>query len=220
MDPRRPLRPEPRPKGRPRLEEREESGTEDDAILRAALGVLAERGFHGTIIPEIVRAAGVPTGSLYRRFPSKEQLANEAFRFAKRRLSAALAGRVDEGTPEVRFLAFWRALVAFARAEPEMIRFLELHDHTGYLDAESRAVELSVLMPLLTLVADLQARGVLSSSLRPDAMMALVWGAFVGLVRAERGGYLVLDDQTLEEAGRACFFAVTTHPPKKGKRAP
>jgi hypothetical protein len=35
--------------------------------------------------------------------------------------------------------------------------------------------------------------------------MALVWGAFVGLVKASRLGYLPLDDKKLAQAGTACW---------------
>src|SRR5205809_7999180 len=59
-------------------------------ILDAALGVFAERGYHGTTVPEVAEAAGVGTGSLYRYFEHKEALVNEVYRDAKLRLRAAL----------------------------------------------------------------------------------------------------------------------------------
>jgi AcrR family transcriptional regulator len=54
-----------------------------DAILAAALELFAERGFHGTSVPEIAERARVGAGTIYRYFPSKEALVNALFRAQK-----------------------------------------------------------------------------------------------------------------------------------------
>ena len=41
-------------------------------LLEAGLACFSARGFHGTGIQEIVAAAGVPKGSFYNHYPSKE----------------------------------------------------------------------------------------------------------------------------------------------------
>ena len=61
-----------------------------DEIMDAAARVFAERGYHGTNVPEVAAAAGVGIGSLYRYFADKEALVNEVYRDAKLRLRAAL----------------------------------------------------------------------------------------------------------------------------------
>lgn len=60
-----------RRRGRPRDPSR------DRAILRAARTVIADRGFSGASMEEIANSAGVGKDTLYRRWPSKEQLATE-----------------------------------------------------------------------------------------------------------------------------------------------
>src|SRR5687768_18439975 len=64
-------------------------------ILDAALRVFAERGYHGTAVPEVATAARVGTGTLYRYFATKEALVNEVYRDAKARLRAALIDGLD-----------------------------------------------------------------------------------------------------------------------------
>lgn len=177
-------------------------------ILDAALVAFAERGYHGTAVPEVADAAGVGTGTLYRYFANKEALVNEVYRDAKLRLRAALL----DGAPslelsrrdaaEIWFAELWRRLGAFAKAEPEAFRFLEMQDHAPYLDAASREVELGVLAPLWMAGKRLRER---EGGATVDVLIALLWGAFVGLIKAQRLGYLKLDDKQLAEAGAACW---------------
>jgi AcrR family transcriptional regulator len=188
---------------------------------RTALELFAERGYHGTSIPMILEAAGVSASSLYRLFPSKEALVNAVFLEAKTRLGAALAEVEGEeprdadleapAAAHARFVRIWDRLARFAAEEPVTFRFLELQDHTPYLDGASRTKELSVLAPLALACMDLHWRGVLRREVGIDVMLATLWGALVGLVKAQRLGYLALDDDKLAEAREALWrgFATT-----------
>lgn len=190
-------------------------------ILSAALACFAEAGFEGTSIPAVMARAGVGAGSLYRLFESKEALFNAVFREAKGRLAQALnaSGDVEapsdlqaprdlrDGGPKETFDAFWAHLVDFARREPVAFRFLELHHHAPHLDAASRQVELNVLAPLLITCMDLQRRAVLRDELAPEVVLAFVWGALVGLVKAETIGYVKLDEAAFRHARDACWRA-------------
>jgi TetR/AcrR family transcriptional repressor of nem operon len=48
-----------------------------NVILQAAMRLLIERGFHACSVQDITQAAGVPKGSFYNHFKSKEALAAE-----------------------------------------------------------------------------------------------------------------------------------------------
>src|SRR3954468_10930641 len=88
-------------------------------IIESALRAFAERGFHGTAIPEIAQAAGVGVASIYRRFESKERLVNAVFRDAKSRLRDALLLDFDlQSTPRAMFIELWSRLVRFQQAQP------------------------------------------------------------------------------------------------------
>lgn len=209
-------RPGPKPgprrgRGRPLVDDKRR------LILDAALRAFAERGYHGTTVPEVADAAGVGTGTLYRYFEHKEALVNEVYRDAKQRLRSALL----VGAPEVDlskldaaeqwFHELWRRLGAFAKAEPDAFRFLEMQDHVAYLDPASRQVELSVLAPLWVAGKRLRDR---SAGAPVDVLIALLWGAFVGLVKASRLGYLKLDDNQLAQAGAACWRMISPDAPR------
>ena len=53
--------------------------------------------------------------------------------------------------------------------------------------------------------------------MRVEALMALCWGALVGLVKAERAGYLRLEEAELIAAGEACWAAIRTETMTTGK---
>jgi AcrR family transcriptional regulator len=192
----------PRGRGRPLVDDKRRR------ILDAALVTFAARGYHGTTVPEVAAAAGVGTGTLYRYFEHKESLVNEVYRDAKLRLRDALLDNsvtVDIsslGAAEAWFAALWSRLAAFARANPQAFRFLEMQDHVEYLDDASKQLELSVLAPLLLAGRRLRDR---TAGIAIEIAIALIWGAFVGLIKADRLGYLSLDDARLDSARAACW---------------
>ncbi len=178
--------------------------------------MFAARGCHGTAVPEVAEAAGVGTGTLYHYFEHKQQLVNEVYRDAKLRLRAraarsargAGAGRAGRGQGVVpRGVA---PAGGVRRGEPDAFRFLEMQDHVEYLDAESRQIELSAVAPLFAVGKRLHDRagGARAGAARTDVVIALMWGAFVGLVKVGRLGYLRLDAAALEAAGEACWRMV------------
>lgn len=177
-----------------------------EAILRAALSVFAEHGVHAVPVPEIAARAGVGTGTIYRFFASKEALINELYREQKRAFGRRVFGDLERVVePHALFREYWRRLVAFAREEPEAFRFLELQDHLPYLDQESRALELRLLQPIAQASRRMQRRGVYRKDVRAEVIMALHWGAFVNLFKAERGGYLKLKPADIDAACDACW---------------
>jgi AcrR family transcriptional regulator len=194
------------------------------AVLDAALPLFAERGFSGTTIPDVMARASVGAGSLYRLFPSKEALANAVFRDAKGRLLARLYGtavlpvpmstsqRGQRAAPREVFETLWWRLVGFAREDALAFRFLELQDHLSYLDGESRQLDVTGASPLYLGFLRLQEQKLIRDDMRPDAMIAIIWGALVGLVKNERLGYVRLDDATLRAAADALYAGLVARP--------
>jgi AcrR family transcriptional regulator len=202
-------------RGRPRVDDKRR------LILDAALRVFAERGYHGTAVPEVAQTAKVSTGTLYHYFESKELLVNEVYRDAKTRLRATLLHELPRLDPyqldqgRAWFTALWNRLGAFAQAEPDAFRFLEMQDHTPYLDNESKQLELSVLAPLWLEGKRLTDRAAGAGDAPPvDVAIALLWGAFVGLIKASRLGYLTLDERSLARAGAACWRMIAPQLPR------
>ena len=177
-------------------------------MLAAALELFAERGFHGTAMPDIAAKAGIAAGTIYRHFASKEALVNELYRRAKGALGDSLLGDAPTGaTLRERFHHLWWSLVGFARAQPRAFAFLELHHHGSYLDAESRAMELRILVPIAAVLERGRGEGVIKP-VPPHALIVTVWGAFVGMIKAARLGYYELTDDICAQVEATCWDAI------------
>jgi AcrR family transcriptional regulator len=73
----------------PRISERRRQERRDQ-ILDAARDLFTRNGFHATSMDEILRAAGMSAGGLYRHFPSKEAIVTAIAEQVVSRLTAAI----------------------------------------------------------------------------------------------------------------------------------
>jgi TetR/AcrR family transcriptional regulator, repressor of fatR-cypB operon len=179
-----------------------------DAILEAALELFVERGFHGTTVPEVADRAKVGAGTIYRYFENKEALVNALYRKWKGVIAQMVVREfpVDKPARE-QFRTIWSRMSEFALAHPRELAFLELHHHGTYLDEESRAMENQVLEFAAMMIQRAQAEQALKP-LDPALLLALVMGAFVGVLRANAEGRLALTPEVLVTAEQCCWEAI------------
>jgi len=178
------------------------------AIQAAALELFAERGFHGTTMPALAERAGVAAGTIYRYFESKEALVNELYASTKRDLLTRLLHDFPfDAEPREQFRAFWWRLAAFARSDPQAFAFLELHHHASYLSQENLTLERAAFLPVLAFLEDTRARKI-TKPISSEALIAIVWGAFAGLVKADRLQHMTLTDDVIAQAEGCCWDAL------------
>jgi AcrR family transcriptional regulator len=110
-------------RGRPRVEELQERRREE--ILDAAARVFAARGYPGTEVQVVADELGVGKGTIYRYFPSKEELFLAAADRGMKRLSEAVE-RAGAATadPLDRMEACIRTYLAFFKEHPEHVELL------------------------------------------------------------------------------------------------
>ncbi len=95
-------------------------GNLKEALLRAALELIAQKGPAGFTFAEAARWAGVSPAAPYRHFRDRDELLASVALRGFNQFAAALAQAWDDGRPEF-FTAFDRlgkAYLEFARAEP------------------------------------------------------------------------------------------------------
>ena len=176
-----------------------------EAILDAALDLFSERGFYGTAVPLIAEHSKVATGTIYRYFENKEAIVNALYRREKELLGTALLQAFPfDAPPRDQFHFFWTAAMKFARKNPKGLAFLELHHHQSYLDETCRALEARILSPAYSFF-QMTAEKKVTKPFAPEVLGSIVWGAFVGLVRASWEKRIKLTDEAIDQ-GETCVW--------------
>jgi len=121
-----------RPVGRPPDAELQERRSAE--ILDAATVVFSENGFAAADVQEIANKTGVGKGTVYRYFPSKEELFLAAVDHGMRRLKSAVdAAIAGVGPPLERIAEGVRAYLAFFDEHPEIVELL-IHERAHFRD--------------------------------------------------------------------------------------
>src|SRR5918992_3672622 len=109
-----------RDRDRGRSERGYHHGNLKEALLQAALDLIAQKGPAGFTFAEAARWAGVSPAAPYRHFRDRDELLADVARRGLELFATALAKSWEEGRPDP-FTAFDRlgkAYLAFARSEP------------------------------------------------------------------------------------------------------
>ena len=95
-------------------------GNLKEALVRAALALIAEKGPAGCTFAEAARWAGVSPAAPYRHFRDRDALLADVARRGFEEFASVLAKAWDEGRPEVMaaFDRLGKTYLAFAKREP------------------------------------------------------------------------------------------------------
>jgi AcrR family transcriptional regulator len=159
-------------------------------LLRAALELYTNAGYHGTTTPEIAARAGVAEGTIYRHFQGKEDLLNEVYRAAQRWGHGVVVEPDAEGERPVRaperLQRIARRLVEAAERDPAAARMLLQCRDERFLDERSRDAAREFRDALQQVVAAGKSDGLIRPG--PADLWAAVWLAVVALAALRVAG--------------------------------
>ena len=94
----------------------------EDAIIHAVNRLLSEKGFDAMTVDEVAASVGIAKASLYKHFPSKEDLAAAAMVLVMRRARDAFAALPDDAAPlaNLRAAVRWTLEVKLAGDMPSL----------------------------------------------------------------------------------------------------
>lgn len=176
-------------------------------MLDAALSLFAEQSYRGTTVPQIAEQAQVGIGTVYRHFGDKEGLVNALYQRQFAEMECQYQ-QVDHTLPfRQRFSSIFFAFSAWIQVRPQVVKFLEWHDHSAYLTEESWACKRKFIDHSQAFIREGQAQG-LVKSLPPMLLLALIWGMQLELFRAQMLGLLELTEDDLAAAEQCAWEAI------------
>lgn len=178
-------------------------------ILSAALQLFASRGYDGTTVPMIAEQANVGAGTIYRYFESKEQLVNVLFQHWVENLASSIVMGQEESRLPLREQFSWifKRLITFANDHLDVIMFLDSHCGGLYLDEKS-SYEFNTMLNVFREVLEYGKKEGIIKNFNENALIGMVWGAFVQLFKLIRGGLLENNAELFRHAEESCWDAI------------
>ena len=188
----------------PKSDKREE-------IVRAALELIAEHGFHGAPMALIADRAGVGAGTIYRYFENKDVLISELYREVEERISTLLMDGYEPDKPfRERFLHLGTALLRYFIHNPLDFRYLEQFHNSPYGE-KVRRDKIMGTHEGCDIFRELFDHGV-SRQVMKDlplvVLFALAFGPLFAVTRDHILGFIVLDDLMIVQTIEACWDAI------------
>lgn len=183
----------------------------EDAIVSAVNRLLAEKGFEAMTVDEVAAEVGIAKASLYKHFPSKEDLAAAAMVRVMNRARAFLDDLEASTSPEdplgrLRAVARWTMEVQLAGEMPSLpsenstLR-AALTTNKDYVDGL-----MDVSDRLGAWITAAQANGSLNQQLPPIAVLYTLYArACDPVLGFLKGSGLYTDDQIIEMVLVTCF---------------
>jgi AcrR family transcriptional regulator len=142
----------------------------NDRIVAAAGDAFAEHGLEASM-EEIARRAGVGAATLYRRFPSKQELLHAVLNARLSELEPQIAAAAAEEDPWQSLLAGMRSLLD---AQARNMALVQVLAQAGELTMLKRELGERIFEPLTALFVRAQADGAVRGDLEPQELHLLI----------------------------------------------
>jgi AcrR family transcriptional regulator len=153
-----------------------------EALVKAAYDLLAERGFEGLRTRDIAAKVGVNIATLHYYFPTKEKLIGGVVGYAMERFRTTLQ---PAGSPGEQVRAHFAGIRRLARTEPELFVVMGELAMRGRRDraiaAIVRDVDKTWQKVLSALLRQAAREGAIASGAKADDLAALIVATLKGL---------------------------------------
>ena len=182
-----------------------------DEIVRAALELIAEHGFHGAPMAIIADRAGVGAGTIYRYFENKDVLITELYRDLEERIyPTIMAGYAPEKPIRERFLHLGTGLLRYFIENPLDFRYLEQFHNSPYGVAFRRDKILGEKAGC-DVYRELFEEGIAQQVMKDFPLVILFdlsFGPLLAMARDHILGFIFLDDALIARTIEACWDGI------------
>jgi AcrR family transcriptional regulator len=179
-----------------------------DEIVRAALELIAEHGFHGAPMAMIAEKAGVGAGTIYRYFENKDVLITELYRELEERSYPVIRNGYEPAKPiRERFIHLCTALLHYFIKNPLDFRFLEQFFNSPY-GVVCRRDKLLGAKEGCDVFRELFEDGISQQVMKDLPLViifALAFGPILAVARDHILGFIVLDEKLIDRTVEACW---------------
>lgn len=180
-------------------------------IVRAALELIAEHGFHGAPMAMIADRAGVGAGTIYRYFENKDVMITELYCELEERIYPALhTGYPAEKPIRERFMHLGTSLLRYFIGSPLDFRFLEQFHNSPY-GVEYRRDKVLGNREGCDVFRDLFEEGVAQQVIKELPLVLLfdlAFGPLLAMARDHIFGFIHLKDSLVVRCIEACWDGI------------
>jgi TetR/AcrR family transcriptional regulator, repressor of fatR-cypB operon len=201
-----------------------------EAILQAALELIAEHGFQHTPMSLISKRSKASAGIIYHYFESKDDLLASLYQRIKGDMGRVWLAADDPQQPLAkRFQSLWLVIFRYCLTHPQEMAFVEqyeslprakqqdagLRNEARTLDdllTDLRTQDLIEDLPLegkalYALIADLRTQDLIKD-LPLEVIGEFTLGVALRLARQSSAGLVSIDETTLTQIAKACWDAI------------
>lgn len=181
-------------------------------ILKAALELFAEQGFHAAPMAQLAEQANVGVGSIYRYFKDKEELIETLYEKVDEALQVSIIEGVDPTqSTRKQFLHLIINLTHFLKDHPHEFKFLEQYYHSPYgIDKKREKLLLDNTegrqSPFIKLFFNESSNDI--KRLPVPVLHALAFGPILFLIRDALAGLVELDETVIIQVADGCWDAI------------
>jgi AcrR family transcriptional regulator len=183
-----------------------------DEIVRAALELIAEQGFHGAPMAMIAERADVGAGTIYRYFENKDVLISELYGGIEEKMHRFIQDGYSEQAPfRARFLHLNTGLLRYFIEYPLDFRYLEQFHNSPFGVAVRRDKILGNREGGCNTFKELFEQGTAQQVLKDLPLVILfdlAFGPLIAVARDHILGFITLDEALVNRTVEACWDAV------------
>lgn len=179
-----------------------------NALVKATIELVNNRGFHATSMSKIAKIANVSPATIYLYFENKQDLVNKVYIEIKKEFTNYAFKNYNDTYPiEKSFKIIWKAIADFKLNEVQQALFLSQCDSTPMIDETCRQEGLKHLQPLIDLWERGQKEGGIKK-MSPYLLYAYTIAPLSFLMTMQERNAFQLNDKHFEDAYQAAWNSI------------
>lgn len=181
------------------------------AILETVLKLISHKDLQATSMSIISKESGIPIGTIYNNFGSKEEIINELFKgIADHFTYAVLQGFDEDLSVRDRFSRVWNNLFEASIENLEAFQFLEQYSFSPYINEETKqAVYERNWCFNVGLMYQKEMEEGLFIGKSPRLTVQMHYGMVVFLIKSRLYNINELTDEVMQTAIQSCWNSVS-----------